>query len=163
MTDKRWTSIGAALSVALTLSFFAPAFWGSAIAGPLDDAAAAYDRGDYATASRLYLPLAEQGVAQAQYSLGFMYATGRGVPQDNAAAINWYRKAAELGHASAQNNLGVMYTAGRGVPQDYAEAARWYRRAAEQGNVLARNNLGFVYANGQGVPQDYAEAVKWFV
>ena len=138
------------------------AFWGRAIAGPLDDAVAAYERGDYATAARLYLPLAEQGSAQAQYSLGFMYATGRGVAQDNAAAISWYRKAAELGHASAQNNLGVIYAAGQGVPQDHAEAARWYRRAAEQGNALARNNLGFMYANGQGVPQDYAEAAKWF-
>ena len=79
MAGKRWTSKAAALVVALIASLIALAFWGRAIAGPLDDAAAAYERGDYATAARLYLPLAEQGSAQAQYSLGFMYATGRGV------------------------------------------------------------------------------------
>ena len=65
MTAKRWTSTIAARAAALTLWLIAPAFFAShAIAGPLEDAAAAYDRGDYATARRLYLPLAEQGIAQ---------------------------------------------------------------------------------------------------
>jgi TPR repeat protein len=38
-------------------------------------------RGDYATAFREWLPLAEQGDALAQQYLGNMYATGRGVPE----------------------------------------------------------------------------------
>jgi hypothetical protein len=33
---------------------------------------AAYDRGDYATAFREWLPLAQQGIAEAQFSLGNM-------------------------------------------------------------------------------------------
>jgi hypothetical protein len=65
---------------------------GSVAAGPLDDAEAAYKRGDYATALRLLRPLAEQGEAKAH-----MYGAGRGVPQDYAAAVNWYRKAADQG------------------------------------------------------------------
>ena len=44
---------------------------------------------------------AEQGYAEAQHSLGDMYATARGVPQDDAEAVNWYRKAAEQGLAEA--------------------------------------------------------------
>ena len=48
-------------------------------AGPLEDAGAAYDKGDYATALRLLRPLAEQGNAQAQTSVGAMYAKGKGV------------------------------------------------------------------------------------
>jgi hypothetical protein len=36
---------------------------GGAAAGPLEDAMAAYERGDYATAVRLWRPLAEQGEA----------------------------------------------------------------------------------------------------
>jgi uncharacterized protein len=55
---------------------------GAAAAGPLEDAIAAYRRGDYATASHLWRPLANQGVAKAQYDLGFMYANGQGVAQD---------------------------------------------------------------------------------
>ena len=50
---------------------------------------------------------AEQGHAGAQLALGFMYAYGRGVPEDDTEAVKWYRKAAEQGHAEAQNSLGV--------------------------------------------------------
>ncbi len=105
---------------------------------------------------------AEQGDAQAQYNLGVMYATGRGVPQDDAEAVRWWRLAADQGDAEAQYNLGVRYADGRGVPQDDAEAAKWFRRAAEQGAAKAQHNLGFMYENGRGVRQDYAEAVRWF-
>ena len=55
---------------------------------------------------------AEQGDADAQYNLGAMYVTGRGVPQDDAEALRWYRLAAEQGNARAQLNLGVMYDTG---------------------------------------------------
>jgi TPR repeat protein len=60
-------------------------------------AAAAYDKGDYATALRLWQPLAEQGDVRAQTNLGLMFYTGQGVPQDLAVAVTWYRKAAEQG------------------------------------------------------------------
>ena len=123
---------------------------------------AAYNSGDYATALRLWRPLAEQGDAEAQVNLGVMYSNGRGVPQDYAAAVGWYRKAADQGYASAQYNLGLMYDNGQGVPQDYAAAAGWYRKAADQGLAQAQYNLGAMYDNGQGVPQDYAAAHKWF-
>ena len=54
---------------------------------------------------------AEQGDADAQFNLGVAYATGRGVPQDDAETVRWYRLAAEQGNASAQANLGFMYAA----------------------------------------------------
>src|SRR5271155_902737 len=47
---------------------------GVAVAGPFEDALAAYERSDYATALRLFRPLANQGIAKAQYNLGVMYA-----------------------------------------------------------------------------------------
>ena len=74
-----------------------------------DEAVAAYDRGDYATAVRGFLVHAEQGYATAQYNLGCMYDFGEGVPEDDAEAVRWYRKAAGQGHAGAQHNLGFMY------------------------------------------------------
>ncbi len=91
-----------------------------------------------------------------------MYAKGRGVPQDDAEALNWYRLAAEQGNARAQHYLGVMYAKGKGVPQDDAEALKWYRLAAEQGYAAAQYNLGVMYATGQGIPQDYVQAYMWF-
>jgi uncharacterized protein len=73
----------------------AVSFAGSVAAGPYEDGIAAYEKGDYATALSLMRPLAEQGNADAQHSLGVMYNDGQGVPQDYAAAVSWYRKAAE--------------------------------------------------------------------
>ena len=95
----------------------------------------AYERGDYATALREWTPLAEQGVADAQYNLGVMYGNGKGVPKDYETAVKWYRLAAKQGHASAQFNLGVMYGKGQGVSQDYKTALKWYRLASEQGDT----------------------------
>ena len=46
---------------------------GGAAAGPFEDSAAAYQRGDYTTALQLLRPLAEQGDADAQYNLGVLY------------------------------------------------------------------------------------------
>ncbi len=71
-------------------------------AGPLEEGAAAYQRGDYATALRLLRPLAEQGDAAAQNNLGVISANGRGVPQDDAEAAKWFRLAAEQGLVEAQ-------------------------------------------------------------
>ena len=83
--------------------------------------------GDFATALKEWSPLAGQGDAGAQTSLGFMYYNGDGVVQDYAEAVKWYRLAAEQGDAYAQYALGVMYGSGTGVVQDYAEAVKWYR------------------------------------
>ena len=74
---------------------------------------AAYERGDYTTALRFWRPLAEQllpeqGDADAQYNLGTMYYSGRGVVQDHEEAVKWFRLAADQGLASAQRNLALM-------------------------------------------------------
>ena len=52
---------------------------------------------------------AEQGVWLAQYTLGYMYAEGRGVPQDETEAVRWFRLAADQGHAAASYFLGGLY------------------------------------------------------
>ena len=71
-TSTAWTRAAFA-AIVLLLSLAAPV-----AAGPLEDATAAYDRGDYATALRLLRPLADQGDASAQFNLGVMYDNGRG-------------------------------------------------------------------------------------
>ena len=116
MAAKLKLFIAAALCAGFTLGLTAPAWAG------WDEAVAAYDRGDYATALREWRPLAEQGKTRAQAKIGFMYYDGRGVPQDYAEAAKWFRKAAEQGDEIAQAKIGFMYTKGRSVPQDDAEA-----------------------------------------
>jgi TPR repeat protein len=157
---------------AVAALIFAVGFAGSVAAGPhedavavvaaYEDALAAYNKGDYAPMLRLMRPLAEQGVALGQYSLGVMYEKGQGVPQDYATAVSWYRKAAEQGLANAQYNIGTIYLNGQGVPQDYETAATWLRKAAVQGLADAQGKLGAIYGVGQGVPQDYVIAHMWF-
>src|SRR3954470_13266351 len=80
-----------------------------AMAAPMEDGQAAYDRGDYRTAQRLWQPLATEGNARAQNNLGVMYENGQGVAQNLNEALKWYRLAAEQGYAGAQNNLGLIY------------------------------------------------------
>lgn len=93
----------------------------------------AYNRGDYETAMKELRPLAAQGDASAQFTLGTMYDKGQGVSQDYQQAARWYTKAAEAGYASAQNNLASMYFMGEGVPQGYVLAHVWANLAASQG------------------------------
>jgi TPR repeat protein len=87
--------------------------------------ASAFNRQDYALASRIFIPLAEQGVPAAQSYLGFMFETGRGVPQNYTEAAMWYRRAAEQGDSLAQYSLGLLYDRGQGVPRDIVEANKW--------------------------------------
>ena len=99
----------------------------------------------------LVRPLADQGVADAQYGLGQCAIDGQGVARDYAAASEWYRKAAEQGLARAENDLGSMYANGEGGRRDFAEAAKWYAKAAEQGIAVSQYGLGLMFASGQGV------------
>ena len=105
---------------------------------------------------------AETGDAEAQASLGYMYANGEGVWEDDKEAAKWFRKAAEQGHARVQNNLGNRYAYGKGVPKNAKEAVKWFRKAAEQGYADAQFNLGLMYFKGQGVLGDGVTAYAWW-
>jgi photosystem II stability/assembly factor-like uncharacterized protein len=131
-------------------------------AGPLEDAEAAYSKGDYAKALRLIRPLAEKGDPIAQNNLGVLYGEGRDVRQDYVEAVKWYRRSAEGGYGIAQYNLGLRYQNGQGVAQDYTEALKWYLRAADQGLADAQATLGMIYREGIGVRQDRFRAYVWY-
>lgn len=90
----------------------------------------AYDRADYATALKVWLPEAEAGKPEAQNNVGQIYERGLGLPPDYLVAAQWYRKAAEQGFSQAQINLGNLYEKGLGVERDPVAALNWYRRAS---------------------------------
>ena len=75
---------------------------------------------------------ADQGLAEAQFSLGGMYANGHGVAQDYTQAFGWFRRAAALGDVNARREVGGMYAAGQGVPQNDIEAYMWLDLAVLQ-------------------------------
>ena len=111
--------------VRLSACLFVLVAAGPATAGPLQAGIAAYNHHDYPTAARLLLPLAQRGNPLAQTYVGFMFGSGRGLPQNYVAAADWYRAASEKGVPVAQFMLGMAYDKGQGVPQDYVLAYKW--------------------------------------
>lgn len=111
---RPWTVSGALICVAL--------FADPAAADPLRDGARAFAARDYVRAAQIFTDLAPQGNPMAQTYLGYMYANGKGVPQDFVVAAGWYRCASQQGVAQAQYMLGLMYDKAQGVPQDYVKA-----------------------------------------
>jgi hypothetical protein len=101
MSDNRSMSLRFPIALVLSIICLAAPAWADYEAG-----LGAYERGDYATALREWRPLAEQGIADAQFNLGQLYANGQGVPQDYVRARQWYEKAAVQGEVLAQFNLG---------------------------------------------------------
>ena len=75
-----------------------------------------------------------EGDREAQFGLGVLYHTGKGIKKNYAKALHWYRKSARQGNPKAANNLGNMYRKGLGVVRDRAEALIWYRKAARLGH-----------------------------
>ncbi len=103
----------------------------------------------------------------AQFTLGYLYETGKGVATDSKKAVKWYRRAARPtrgmshidvapvgtqalgrvtpvqtgpeipGNPDAEYRLGLMYLEGRGVQESRDKAARWFRRAAQKGHDQA--------------------------
>ena len=89
---------------------------------------------------REWMAFAENGDANAQYQLGWMYYTGFVVEQDHKESVKWYRKSAEQGNGFAQFSLALIYDTGRGVKQDNVTAYAWYNFAGahedENGKTL---------------------------
>jgi len=130
------------------------------IAGPFENGAAAFKRGDYRAAMENWRTLTTDPMVQNDF--GIMYKDGKGVPQNNATAVQWFSRSAAAGNSLGQNNLGGMYRDGLGVHRDYSRAITFFRAAAQQGNAAAQVNLGLMLGQGQGVRPNYVSAYMWF-
>jgi multidrug efflux pump subunit AcrA (membrane-fusion protein) len=97
----------------------------------------AYDRSNYATALKVWLPLAKEGDKVAQTYVGEIYEKGLGVQPDYVVAAAWYHKAAEQGYERAEINLGYLYEKGLGVEKDPMAALNWYRKASGLSEAIA--------------------------
>ncbi len=99
----------------------------------------AYQIQDYRHSARILARRAAAGDARAQTYLGFMYSTGRGLPQNYKAAAHWMRRAANQGIPDAQYLLGLMYDKGQGVEQDFVRAHAWLNLAVAGANREQRD------------------------
>ena len=89
----------------------------------------AWDRANYQTALRVWLPAAEEGDPEAMNYVGEIFERGLGAEPNLEIARFWYERAASAGYKPAQVNLAVLYDTGRGVDRDPVAAINWYRRA----------------------------------
>ena len=119
---------------------------------------------NYGKALRLYLQLARQGDAGAQFVVGGMYYKGQGTDPDQRQGFFWLLKAAEQGVSSPESLaiIGTMYLQGIGVPQNYQEAVKYFERAAAQDNLQAIKNLAYMYYNGLTGKADYKKALHLY-
>ena len=139
------------------------------------------------------LSKAEQGDAEAQYTLGQMYCIGEGVGQDLMKAKEWCTKAAEEGQNGATRYLNIIrmhqdinefMVRGWETQRDFADylyllageyftltngiktkelAAEWYTKAAERGMEVAQYVLGLMYDEGDGILQNKEKAAEFYV
>lgn len=100
-------------------------------------------RGDHGEAYWLWRPLADAGMAEAQYHLGWLYANGDGLRVDVPKAILWWERAAANGYPDAEFAIGMAYLNGepKTLKKDFGKALEWFVRAARQGNPDAREIL----------------------
>ena len=165
------------LFIALVLSSMPPIADAS-----FESGVAAFQQSDYQAAYQELYPLAEAGDPKAQYYIGFMHYSGKGVNQDSLEALKWVKPAAESGLAEAQYLFAMMNEEGLPEPKGNekekgkgkakakakarkvvhkAEAIKWLTLASEQGHVTAQVKLAERHLHGQGVPQDMVQAYTW--
>lgn len=106
---------------------------------------------DFKKAAIWFAHAAKHKLAWAQFSLGYLFATGKIGEPDLAAAREWYQKAADGGNEYAQLNLGLLLQQETDNPESLATAAKLYRNAAQQGNMAAAYLLGNMLERGLGV------------
>jgi hypothetical protein len=102
-----------------------------------------FEKGDYDRAIFIYREeLAPLGDKYAQYMLGYMHLTGKGVPKDAIAASAWYRLAAERGEphfVQARDKLWKLLNEQHRAQSDlkYIELRKYYSDATLVSNLVA--------------------------
>ncbi|HFC91248.1 MAG TPA: hypothetical protein ENJ51_00390 [Leucothrix mucor] len=90
----------------------------------------AYDRANYQTALKVWMPMAKGGDPKAQSYVGEIYEKGLGTQPNYQKAAVWYQKAANQRYSRAKMSLGSLYERGLGVPRSNVKALSLYRDAS---------------------------------
>lgn len=118
--------------------------------------------GRFGWAESFYGDAARAGYSAAYANLAYLSMTGRGKPQDPAAAIPLLRKCADLGNPRCRTDLGFAYMIGLGVDKATDEGVLWLRLAGAGGWPNAMDILANMYLDGWGVPKDESTAISLF-
>lgn len=139
----------------------------------------AYNDGNYSKAIKNFRKASDDGNIVADWYLGHIYATGKGVSVDDATAFSYYSRVAEAYDPDEpdQKRLRIMVDGQlrvanylrTGIPEagirpEPAAAARTYLRlASTYGHPGAQFALGVMTMKGQGVRKNPQQALKWLM
>jgi len=93
----------------------------TAITEDLNKAENYYNKGDYASAYKYYLSLAQGGHADSQVFIGWMLLNGIGINKDTNKAAYWFERAASLGSVRGAFYFGRFLTS----KEQHKEALKW--------------------------------------
>jgi hypothetical protein len=120
--------------------------------------AVAYEHGEGVTkdskrAVELYCRAARLGDPEAQFSLGWIFANGRGVPRDDAFAATLFGMAAKQGHDYAKNMLQHLQGVVRKAPECLSEGSGFDPDAESLLAVLAKKQKKLFDLVGKLAPE----------
>jgi hypothetical protein len=139
----------------------------------------AYKNGNYQRALKFFRRASDDGNMVADWYLGHMYRTGRGVAREDATAYSYYSRVAELYDPDEPDlprlRICVDATvriadyqrtgiAAAGIAKNPALAARTYLKiATTYGHPSAQYALGIMNIRGEGVKQNPQQGLKWLI
>lgn len=145
----------------------------------LKKAKKAYSNGNYDRAIKFFRRASDDGNIVADWYLGHIYRTGRGVSRDDATAYSYYSRVADTYDPDErdQNKLRIMVDAqlriadyhrtgiaAAGIPVDFKLAARSYLKiASTYGHPSALYALGVMNIKGQGLNKNPKQGLKWLI
>ena len=100
---------------------------------------------DYSQAALWLRRAAAKDVTNAQYNLGVLFDSGRGVDPDPVEPLIWFHSAA-----------------GRGIERNSEEALKWLRRAAESKIAEAQFSLANILATSPKTHESLIDAYYWY-
>jgi TPR repeat protein len=99
-----------------------------------------------AEALALYRQSAQQGCAEAQFTLGIKYYEGASVHRDYLESIAWFHLCAESALPAAYYYVGLSFLEGHGVPKDLNNSLKYLQLAASTGYEAAQGRVETVLA-----------------
>lgn len=125
---------------------------------PLQIGLQAVNEGDLPAAIASLRIAADEGSAEAQAWLGYIFDYS----EDDEEAVAYYRAAAEQGNVRGLSGLGEMYVKGEGVERNLEEGRKYFIKAAELGDAGSIRILIAAYEEGGlGVDPDVGQAEYW--
>ncbi|MBZ9813482.1 caspase family protein [Mesorhizobium sp. CA7] len=105
---------------------------------------------------------ADKGHVRAVFELGYLNATGTGMPANRKQANTLYAAASNKGDPYGMTSWGRALFNGYGVDRDTGKGLDLLLKAAAMGHTYAMNDLAAIFTEGRnGVPADPARAVAF--